>query len=538
MDRVNITSTPIAGSLPAQKPILAIALRFLANDFAAAGLLFLAGLLTRLPFRSAILYHWDSVNFSFALQEFNIAKEQPQPPGYLLYVGLAKAVDLLYHNPQTTMVTISIVSSALAAAALFFLGRAMFGREAGLVAALLLIFSPLFWFYGEIALPHALDALLVIVSVWFLFETMRGKPSYFVPAILAVSISGGVRQQTLVFLFPVLLFALRKVGWRRWLLGGLLGGALCLAWFIPLIAWSGGLSHYLAVMNAFTDRFQSTTSIFMGAGWIGLRRNLIKLTLYTAYGWGFAVLPALLAGWTGLRRGGWLKTVSERSLFLGLWIAPAVLYYGLVHMGQQGLIFVFLPALWLISAAALVYLARGHTRNLVVGIAALSLVHAAVFCLAPEYPLGTGSQRLLTRATLLNSDAYFQQRFDTIRAHFSPKQTAILAASWHYLDYYLPDYPRIPFDIGAKWEEDEGVPASGVTHAVSLTPADLGLHANANGEVTVVIFDPALEAFNRSPGRVSQSALPGGGALDTLTLRPGDRLYLDGTSFGVVDKSH
>jgi hypothetical protein len=538
MTRISPAANPTAGPLRARKSLLETALQTLANDYITAGWLFLAGLLTRLPFRSAILYHWDSVNFSFALQEFNLAKEQPQPPGYLLYVGLAKAVDLLYHNPQITMVSISIAASALAGAALFLLGRAMFSREVGLTAALLLIFSPLFWFYGEIALPHALDALLVVVSVWLFYETMQGKRGYMVPAIVIVSISGGVRQQTLVFLFPVLLFALRKVGWKRWLIAGLLGGALCLAWFIPLISLSGGLSQYLAVMNQFTDRFQSTTSIFMGAGWIGLRRNLIKLTLYTAYGWGFAVFPALLAGWSGFRSGGWLRSISERSIFLGLWIAPAVLYYGLVHMGQQGLIFVFLPALWLISAAALVNLTRGHPRNWVVGIAAICLLHAAVFCLAPEYPFGAGSQRLLTRATLVNSDEYFQRRFDTIRQHFSPNQTAILAASWHYLDYYLPEYTRIPFDIGSKWEEDEGVPASGVTHPVLLTPADLGLQTNPDGEVTVVIFDPSLEAFNRLPGRVSHLALPGGGDLDYFTIQRGGSFYLDGVSFGLGAPGH
>jgi hypothetical protein len=512
-------------------------LEFLANDFVSAGLLFLAGILTRLPFQSAILYHWDSVNFSFALREFNIAKDQPQPPGYLLYVGLGKVVDLLYHNPQITFVSISIVSSALAASAIFYLGRTMYRREVGIVAALLLVFSPLFWFYGEIALPHALDALLVTVSVWLLYETMQGKRGTLYPAIIAVSISGGVRQQTLVFLFPVLLFALRKVGWKRWLKGGLLGAALCLAWFIPLVAWSGGLTRYLAVMNQFTDRFQSTTSIFMGAGWFGLRRNLIKLTLYVAYGWGLAVIPVLLAGGSRIRHGRWQALISERNLFLGLWIAPAVVYYGLVHMGQQGLVFVFLPALWLISAAALVNLASGSPQKWVVGIATLSLLHAAIFCLVPEYPLGAGSQRLLTRATLVNSDAYYAQRIETIRQHFSPQQTAVLAANWHTLDYYLPEYARIPFDIGSKWEEDEGQPASAVTHPVVLTPADLGLKTNADGVMNIIIFDPALADFNRMPGRVSHLALPGGGALDYFTIERGSGFYLDPVSFGISDQS-
>ena len=509
-------------------------LALLRNDGLLAGLIFLAGLLTRLPFRSQILYHWDSVNFSFALQEFNIAKDQPQPPGYLLYVELGRLVNLLAHDPQTTLVAVSLVSSALAGAALFILGNAMFSRRAGIIAGLLLVTSPLFWFYGEIALPHTLDALLVIVTIWLLYETMRGKQAYLYPAVIAAAVSGGVRQQTLVFLLPALLFAVRKVGWRRLAACAALGGAICLAWGIPLLALSGGLQHYLAVMNQFTDRFQATTSIFMGAGWTGLRRNVIKLTLYTAYGWGIALLPALAGLWGWLSRSWQQKAISERSIFLILWIAPAMVYYALVHMGQQGLVFVFLPALLLASAAALEKMLGEQPRWLVGAVTAVCLIHAAIFCLAPEYPLGAGSQRLLTRATLVNSDAYYQQRFDLIRQHFDPQSTAILAANWHFLDYYLPQYTRIPFTIGSKWEEDEGIPASGATHPEQLTAADLGLHPRADGTVSVILFDPPLKTFNRTPAAVSTLRLPSGETLDVVTIPQGGSLYLDPTSFGVA----
>ncbi len=56
--------------------------QLLTQDWVLVGTLFLLGLVSRLPFRSEILYHWDSVNFAYAIEEFNIAKEQPHPPGY------------------------------------------------------------------------------------------------------------------------------------------------------------------------------------------------------------------------------------------------------------------------------------------------------------------------------------------------------------------------------------------------------------------------------------------------------------------------
>jgi hypothetical protein len=83
-----------------------------------AALLALATWLSRLPFVGEVLYHWDSLNFAFSLERFDVAASQPHVPGYLLYVGLIRLVNLAFDNPQRTMVAISIAASGLAVAAL------------------------------------------------------------------------------------------------------------------------------------------------------------------------------------------------------------------------------------------------------------------------------------------------------------------------------------------------------------------------------------------------------------------------------------
>jgi uncharacterized membrane protein len=185
---------------------------YLQSDTPLVLMLAFGTLLSRFLFRSQILYHWDSVNFAYAMREFSVAKEQPHPPGYIVYVWLCRVVDLLFHDAQITMVWISIIASALAVVALFYLGKAMWNRRVGLIAALLLASSPLFWFYGEIALPHTIDTFLVILSVWWLYEGVRGNDRYLLPAVVALGIAGGVRQQTLVFLAPLGPFAVRRIG--------------------------------------------------------------------------------------------------------------------------------------------------------------------------------------------------------------------------------------------------------------------------------------------------------------------------------------
>jgi hypothetical protein len=495
--------------------------QLLTKDWILAVGLFLLAIVTRLPFQSKILYHWDSVNFSYAIREFSIAKEQPQPPGYIIYVWLTRLVDVAAHNAQLTLVSISIVASALAVAALFYLGRSMFDRITGLIAALLLATSPLFWFYGEIALPHTLDTLLVIVSAWWLYETMQGDYRYLYPAIVVVAVAGGIRQQTLVFLIPLLLFALRRVGWRRFSTAGILGVLICLAWFIPLIALSGGLSNYLRVTDEFSRRFQSTTSILLGAGWSGIKHNLLKLVLYTSYGWSIALVPAGVYAIVRLWRRDWPRSWAK-LVFLLLWVTPALAFYTFIHMGQQGLIFVYLPALLLLSALGLVRLLSARSYWLPALTTALLLLNASIFLLAPEYPMGAGTQRLLTRTTLINSDHYFQDRFEAIKKSFPTESTAILAANWHHVEYYLPEYTTLHFNV-------DGTNVGG-----HITPAELGLQPLPDGQVTIVIFDPELREFNRAAERVEVQALPGGGQLEYVKLRLNDQLYVDANSFGLL----
>lgn len=507
--------------------------QLLARNWLLIATLFLLTLASRLFFQSNIFYHWDSVNFAYAIREFNLTQEQPQPPGYIVYVWLCRLIDSVLGDAQTTMVSLSVLSSALAVVGLYYLGQTMFEWRVGVVAALFLMTSPLFWFYSEIALPHTLDTLLIIVAAWWLYETMQGKLQYLFPAVIILAVAGGIRQQTLVFLGPLILLALRKVGWRRLLLAGLLGGLLCLIWFVPLMVLSGGISDYLQITGAFTERFQRTTSILMGAGWPGVQRNLIKLGLYTPYAWGAALIPAVF--WAGrlLRRReipqGW-----EKMAFLALWVLPALLFYALIHMGQQGLVFVFLSALLLWSATGLVSLLAQRPQALVAATAILVTLNVAVFCFAPEYPLGPERQRLLTRETLVNSDHFYQDRFEAIKQHFPHESSLILAANWHHVEYYLPEYAHLPFNIGSKWDHDAGVPANERPQVINANPTSFGLSSNAQGQTIVIVFDPELNIFNETVDQTNKLELTHGGELHYFALAEDDHFYLGSGSFGVL----
>jgi len=500
-----------------------------------AAILFVVGIVSRIPFRSNVLYHWDSVNFANAMREFDVLKEHPQPPGYIVYVWLCRLVDLLFHDAQITMVWISIVTSALAVVALFYLGSAIGGRRVGLTAALLLASSPLFWFYGEIALPHTLDTLFVILSAWYLYEVMQGEGRYLLPAVVVLGIAGGVRQQTLIFLAPLALFAVRREGFKRLIVAALLGAVVCLIWFVPLIVSSGGMGSYLAKMGSFSARFQQNTSVLMGAGWSGIAYNTRKLVIYTLYGWCAGLPPTAayltMRVWRRQRLRSWVLLS-----FLVLWMAPALGFYTFIHMGQQGLIFIFLPALLLVSAVGLVQLLNGWAKKhwFVIAMAILVSINVGIFCVAPEYPLGPESQRLLTRATLMNSDRYYSDRFAVIRERFVPQSTALLTANWCHLEYYMPEYIRVPFDIVSGWKMKEGNPTGNPQVEALLMPSGLGLRPDSQGHTIMVIFDPELASFNVSPTLTHRLNLEHGGTMEYFVLEENQAFGYGTHSFGVV----
>lgn len=508
--------------------------------FIVLGLL-LVTILSRIPFRSRILYHWDSVNFAFAMQRFDVAADQPQSPGYIAYVWLCRLVDPLFHDPQRTMVCLSVAGSGMAVVAMYLLGRAMFGRRTGLVAALFLASSPLFWFYGEIALPHTVDAFLVILSAWLLYEVMLGQVGAVIPAAVSLAVAGGIRQQTPVFLALLALFAgvrfVQRLGWRRGYRWGILAvlvcGILCAGWFFPLVNSVGGFTRYRRLMAAYSEYYDTATSVFLGAGVQGLGRNVRRLVTYTLYGGSLALLPLAVYGMVRL----WRKRLIrqwEPALFLLAWVLPSLLFYTLIHMGQQGLVFVFLPVLLLVSAQALVRLVEGRGRAALIVGAVLSVVlNGTLFVALPEYLLGEERFKVLNWDTLCNNDAYYQDRFDAIREHFPRESTVIVASRWRHVEWYLPEYVYLPFASVGERGMDLGSSVDPESDARVLTAGELGLSLGLGDTMAVVLFDRELGTSNLSPELTQSIILPDGATLEFMNLRECETLLYALDAFGV-----
>jgi hypothetical protein len=223
-------------------------------------LLFLAAHLVWLP---RTLEDLDSVNFALGVRDFDVARHQPHPPGYPVYIALAKGSTGLLRGigveaPSSRGLAIwSAIGGALALPAMLLFFRRVEGRASlafwtvAVVAA-----SPLYWFT---ALRPLSDMLGFAVVMWTL-AILAGEVSArrLAGGALLAGLAIGIRSQTAVLTVPYLVY----VAWPRrhpstgltTSVGALAGAAAAfitggLLWGIPLLAASGGLTPYLHALN-------------------------------------------------------------------------------------------------------------------------------------------------------------------------------------------------------------------------------------------------------------------------------------------------
>jgi hypothetical protein len=332
-------------------------------------------LLTRLPFTASRMWDHDSIQFALGVERYNLAAHHPHPPGYPLYIALLKLLAWAGVNALHGMVALSVLASA-AGAGLIVLLTARLVEEAegapgsgplaggsgalraGLFAAALYAFNPVLWFYGELPLIYAVEGGLSVAVAYGAVRLGDSRGTFLIGCAL-FALAGGLRQSTMVLLAPLFLWgvyrAVRRgrIGWRLLLGGAALGGAIVLAWFIPLCRAAGGYAAYQHISGQHFRALLPYTSILYGAGIGALAHNLEILAKWTLQG----VFPGALALAV-------LWLASPRDILPGLrrlaavlpwilaWAVPPALFFALFHITKAGYTLVHLPALLVALAVA------------------------------------------------------------------------------------------------------------------------------------------------------------------------------------------
>jgi hypothetical protein len=310
-------------------------------------------LATRIPFRAHLLPTWDAVQFALALREYDVVKHQPHPPGYILYVGAGRLVAAALGDATAALTWLAILASAVTVLLVYRLAFRLYGRWTALTAAVGLVASPLFWFYGVVGLSYTAEAALATAVAAATWALRGGDRRALAWSALLLALAGGVRQSILVVLLP-LWVGMAWLGVRRLapVLAGL--GLMALAsatWLIPMIVLTGGFDRYAAAAAELYDSTVRATTL-LGPHWLS---NWTGIAVAIVLGVG-VLLPVLggLLLQAIRRRPRW----SPTAVFFTLWILPPLAVYGGVHFGQQGYLLTILPACYILIARGLVRAGR------------------------------------------------------------------------------------------------------------------------------------------------------------------------------------
>ncbi len=421
------------------------------RDLGPAVALFVFSFLLRLPFISNALVNWDAVQFALATRSFDIARHQPHPPGYILYVGWGRLLTWMTGDANTAFVLTSLIAGSLSVALLYVLGREMIGARTALLAATLFALSPLVWYYSIVALTYAVESLFLLVVAWLCWRSLTGGGERLVlAAAVVLGLAGGVRQSTLVLVLPLWLYVAALSGRRAVWRGCAVLALTCIAWLVPLVWLAGGPLEYVTNGLSLLGFVGSKTSVFSG-GLPAVLGNLVQV------GGGLLVglnLGLLLFGFAFWRRGVRPPALSRRHwAVLGLWAGPALAVFVFGHIGQVGYLLLVLPALCLLLAryveTAGEHLARsfrltpGLATALVAGV--LAAAHILTVALAPRTAHALLNDPVAASMVDVRDNDRFWQAVPPFLAQYTPQEAIVLAeaspwGSFRHAGYYLTDY--------------------------------------------------------------------------------------------------
>lgn len=358
------------------------------TQVAALAVLFLLAHLFLFP---PTLEDIDSINFALGIRDFDVARHQPHPPGYPVFIALGKVSASIVHalgaaDPVPPALSLLSAASGASLVPLLFALYRRFGADPRVAwwAMAATVCAPLFWFTALRPLSDMTGLALAVSSQVLLLGATRPRrgaavgsdpstrtvpgsdpstravlgsdPRQLILGALLGGLAAGVRVQTIMLTAPVLLAALLwpnrglSLASRLGALAAALFGGLL--WGVPLLIASGGLSDYLAALGS------QAGEDFSGVVMLWTTRSprvAVDAFLYSfVWPWGSLALGAVVvaAAVIGLIRAVW--RMPRSVVFLGIAFGPYAVFHLLFHetVTVRYALPLVLPVGWLAAYAA------------------------------------------------------------------------------------------------------------------------------------------------------------------------------------------
>ncbi len=299
------------------------------NQTILAVLTGLAVAITRFAARSCSPWDWDELLFESAVRSYDVTQHHPHPPGYPLFISLAKVARLAVPSDYTALQVVVMLGALLLFPAAFLLAReAGFEFPTALLGALIASFMPNIWFYGGTAFSDIPGAASAIIACALFLRGCRDSRAYLAGALL-LGISLGIRPQNILMaLLPGALATisqLRRHQIKTVVAGVVIAGVISGACYIGAGLASSSFSGFIDATHA-QERWLHDVDSFHNVHRTPLSKFWKKCLLWPAgpprimrlFDF-FAVVSLLDAAWRR-RKGPFLVLLTFLPMLLLTWL--------------------------------------------------------------------------------------------------------------------------------------------------------------------------------------------------------------------------
>ena len=397
---------------------------------------------TWVPLAPERLFDFDAANFALAVDYFQPALHQPQPPGYPLYVGLLKIIHWFVGDLSVTFLIVGLLGATASVLMLWILGERMFGRRVGIFAALLLMTNPIMWETGmtdQVRVYIAVISIGVAMAIWPGWEA-RLTLRRFAASCFLLGLLSGLRPEMLMSMAPLLVIAAvrSRIGVRRCFLGGLALCAGAAPWVTMLVTRVGGVGNFVEMMRAYSSREAGRGSLLFGASFGGALKMFSGALWWVSLGIASWIPAACLVPWGKAR-----DDKKQSAGFLMAWFLPLFLFSIIVHIASSGHALGFIPVLCLAGGCVLSAVGNTRNRRVMNGCVLVALGLNVLFFFKP-YSKGVKEASYKTVGVINGINETILDKIDPM----SQRNPICLVSDsawvpWRILEYYYPKNPLL-----------------------------------------------------------------------------------------------
>jgi hypothetical protein len=322
-------------------------------------------------------------------------------PGNIGYVLLGKAANLFLANPVHAYEAVNIALTCVGVGFFYLFATLVVSGPLAFATAFALACNPMVWWHGGVIASYPVWLAVLPAIGWFGLRFMREQRfGDMLGATLSLGIGMILRPDLLAFGSPLWFgcMVLGRARLRDWLIAVALLAVCCTVWFFGTARVLGGVDVYLERVRVKHDGDQEGFS-FASRGLVeGLLRNGTKYGLFLAWSAALLLVPFAREAVHRLARplSHWRGT-----LLALLWVGPSWYFSTFVFAGNAGLIFPFLPLLYVGAAKGLVlWFGRREAWRPAAAMVGLAVVSAAQFIATPLLR-ETDQRRVILNVTFL-----------------------------------------------------------------------------------------------------------------------------------------